>query len=348
MLVAHKIKKSVIIMNITRISKFFFVFHALFAFTCYAAPHITMVPLLQVLLDDMKLYKLDSAGEPYLHAGDLYEHSLWTYNAMIELLEDNSPYAQDLYLSEHEKEIVTLVALLHDVGKAGREELFNHTHAKLHYDVIKNSNGSVASITYYQDRQEHPRISFEYAVKPLLTDNNKNYTKRDYHLINKDTGTFTSFDMKALYAQLDLTNEEQKIIAILVGIHYEFGNVKHGYITPAQFLTLLENLVKTVNYNDSVVNEKIIRLAILIQVADVKGLTPISAHATPLFAQGTICQSTHYPLKFNDPFQVLGYTCQDTATTPRGVQAMHELLAYFHEQQHAEIYTPAYAIEGVL
>src|SRR5437879_6584358 len=78
-------------------------------------PSVVLTPLLQQLLDDFKLYKLDSQGDAYVHAGDLYEHSIWTYNAMVELLRSNSPYAQDLQLTEREQEIIALAALLHDI-----------------------------------------------------------------------------------------------------------------------------------------------------------------------------------------------------------------------------------------
>ena len=61
--------------------------------------HIVATPLLHTLLDDIKLYKLDSEGDQYLHAGDLYEHSVWTYNAMVELLRGDLPYIQDLQLT---------------------------------------------------------------------------------------------------------------------------------------------------------------------------------------------------------------------------------------------------------
>lgn len=287
----------------------------------------------------MKLYKLDSEGEMYLHAGDLYQHSIWTYNAMVEMFDSNGVYVQDLYLTQREKEVIALAALLHDIGKAGRKELFDHTHPKLHYDVIRNQDGSVANIIYYQDRQEHPHISFEYAAKSLIAKDDT-HANEDYYIINKGTGTLSCFDMSQLYNQLGITIEEQKIIAILLGIHYEFGNYKHGKITAHTFLAILEDLAKAVGYNHGILDEQIVRLAIVIQAADVKGLTPVPAQATHIFPEGITCEPVHQPTKFDDAFKALGYTSQDSccSSAPLGVQAMNHLITYFHDQyQHTEI-----------
>ncbi|MCL4380097.1 HD domain-containing protein [Candidatus Dependentiae bacterium] len=297
--------------------------------------HIVMKPLLQRLLQDMQLYKLDAAGDPLLHAGDLYEHSIWTYNGMIALLRGNLPYVRNVQLTERQKEVVALAALLHDIGKAGRLDLLQGTHPVLRrYDIHRNA-GIITHITYYQDNQQHTRICFEYAAKPFLTVQS-GYDLRDYYRASGNH--FVPFAMEQMFQELGLTPEEQQVIAILVGIHYEFGNLNRNKITNDGFLTKLEKLVKAVHYNGGELNEFIVRLAILIQVADVKGLVPVPAYKTPLFPEGISCNPVHEPVRFSDPFTEFNYVSHDCCSAePIGVQKMEELLACFHARQQRNV-----------
>lgn len=324
--------------------KLFYRLRSFFLFCCFFAQfstiivhadeHIVATPRLYELLEDMRLYKLDAQGDQYLHAGDLYEHSIWTYNGMLELLESDMPYVQNLSITPRQKEIVALAALLHDIGKAGRKELFEGTHPKLRYDIIKHHNNPVSSITYYQDHQEHPRICFDYAAAPLKKQFSDQDT-RTYYLINIQDASLIPFDMAALYKELGITFEEQKIIALLLGIHYEFGNFKHGKITAEQFLNFLEKLAQEVDYNNGQLDTQIVQLAILIQAADVKGLVPVSPQESYLFPSGIACTPTHEPTKFTNPFEALDYErksacCCSSDTPVRGVEAMEELITYFN------------------
>ncbi|OGB97822.1 hypothetical protein A3F06_00310 [candidate division TM6 bacterium RIFCSPHIGHO2_12_FULL_36_22] len=270
----------------------------------------------------MKLYKLDSEGNPSIHAGDIYEHSIWTYYAMVELFETNSLYVQGLHLSIREKEVVCLAALLHDIGKIGRKNLFDKTHPRLHYDIIKNDDGSIQKIIYYQDHQEHTYISFKYAAQPLLRPNDPNI--ETCFCINQKTGQLYPFNINLLYKELCLTIQEQQIFTILLGMHYEFGNLKHNKIEIPEFFQMLQNFVTIVNYNNGVIDENILRLSILIQVADVKGLVPVIPRKTPLFPEEKFCCSVH-PVKFDNPFQAFDYVSE----TSNGIQSMHKLMDYY-------------------
>ncbi len=299
------------------------------ASTCwlFSRPHITMTPLLYNLLEDMGLYQLEAQGDPYLHAGDLWHHSVWTYNKMVQLLKSDSPYVQGLTLSERQQEVVALAALLHDVGKAGRYELltegpfqepsyYEPATLQLRYQVISGISSFVNRVIYYQDRQVHPRIGFEYAAG-----------RRDYCMLDRKTGDFGSFDMLAMYKELGLTDEEQKLIAVLIGIHYEFGNLKHKKMTSEQLLKKLAGLVQEVNYNNGILTEETVRLSILIQVADVGGLVQVPAQCTPLFPHGISCVATHSPIKFVEPLKALDYEC--CSGEPINVGVMRELLECF-------------------
>lgn len=302
-----------------------------FLWGCSLSKHITLTPLLQCLINDMKLYKLDSEGDPYLHAGDLYEHSMWTYNAMAELLNGDTPYGRHVFLTDRQKEVVALAALLHDIGKAGRKDFFERTHPTLYYEMNKNAEGVITHITYKQDRQEHPHISFEYTAKPFLKEN-KNYRLRDYYVVNPKSSRLTAFNIAQMYDELGLSLEEQKVLAVLLGIHYEFGNLNGNKITNQMFLARLDNLVKVVNYNEGNLDEFIIHGAILIQVADVKGLVPVPGYQTPLFPGGIQCDSSHKEIKYNNPFKSFGYGdstyAEDTSSGP-AVVTMNNLWNFF-------------------
>lgn len=298
----------------------------------YVQTHSFYTPQLQRLLNDMKLYKLDAQGEKYLHGGDLYEHSVWTYNAAWEILADSSPYTQGFSLAQRQKEVVALAALLHDVGKAGRIDLFEKTHPTLHYDVIKNKEGNVDHIVYFVDHQAHPHIGFEYTGKQFFAPDNQHFVPQQYYVINQKTAQLELFDFERLFDELGLTQKEQKVVAILIGIHYEFGNLKHAQITIEQFLGLIEDLVKAVEYNHGELDELIVRLSILIQVIDVKGLIQIPARSSKLFPNGIQSDPTHFDLKFEDPFVSLGYATTDH-TEPFALKLMFDVLDTFSKQQ---------------
>ena len=293
--------------------------------------HIVMTPTLQKLLNDWSLYKLDAQGDPYLHQGDLLEHSLWVYFSAIELLETENPYGSSLHITDREKEIVALACLLHDIGKAGRKDLFDKTHKTLYYSVCKNSDHAVSHIDYLQDRQEHPCICFEYLAAPFLNENiTDGFTPaQTYHFADQ-----TLLDVQALYKELEVTIEEQKVIAILVGIHYDFGNLKHGKITNEQFLDKLETLVQKVNYSPGQLNDDIIRLSIFINIADVMGLHYKPWRKTALFPEETVTEIKHASFMTN-PYVTLGCGGENIDAKPVAVVAMENLLAYFRETYQA-------------
>jgi len=310
-----------------------FIFFIIFYNFCNAqSDSIKLTPRLELLLNDMKLYKLDSEGETYFHAGDLYEHSIWTYNALLELFKTNSPYVGTIQLTERQKEVVAFAALLHDVGKAGRIDLFNHTHPKLRYDIIKNNLGHVSHIAYYYDYRSHPCVGFEYVGKHLFAQDNNVYKAKDYHLINQETGILTTFNFIEMYNELGLTLDEQKIIAILIGMHYEFGILMNNTITIEEFFNSLKKCIQAVDYNNGSINELILNLALLIGIADVKGMIPVEAQTSPLFPQGIFLEASHAPLKLENPFIAFGYSCDD-GSIPPAVIAMNTVLSHFYTNE---------------
>lgn len=228
-------------------------------------------PALATLLTDLKLYTLNHAQT--LHAGNLYEHLMWTHYAATRLLEEPSPWTEGFIFSERDKELLNLAALIHDIGKAGRKELFNATHKDLRYHVVTDNHSHKAtSVVYTHDAKEHVQVGFEYIAELFYPIE----TRQQYTLASS-----MPMSIQPLFHQLNISLEEQKVIAILVGMHYDFGMIKAGNLTVQDYLNNLKRYAKIVDYKT--VDEKLLRLAVLIQVADVIGTTHVAPCKTWLF-----------------------------------------------------------------
>lgn len=229
-------------------------------------------PALATLLTDLKLYTLDHAQT--LHAGNLHEHLMWTHYAATRLIEEPSAWTEGFAFSERDKELLSLAALIHDIGKAGRKELFNGTHTHLCYHVVTdNHTHKATSVIYTHDAKEHVQVGFEFVAELFYPIE----TRQQYTLASS-----MPMSIQPLFHQLNISLEEQKVIAILVGIHYDFGMVKAGNLTVQDYINNLRHYAKIVDYKT--VDEKLLRLAVLIQVADVIGMTHVAPCKTWLFS----------------------------------------------------------------
>lgn len=138
-------------------------------------------------------------------------------------------------LTQREIELAFLGALLHDIGKAG--------------DLEQS----------YKQKHNHPHSGFEYIVQ-----------KRPYKV-----STTRTFDFNKMFAQLGITKEEQKIIAILVGCHYKFGNYMQQKITKKDYLDAILHYALQVNYDPKKITTALVKMAILVSAADVRGSQPV-------------------------------------------------------------------------
>lgn len=280
------------------------------------------------LLDDMKLYKLDRGvnlgANPQNHPGDLYQHSMWVYNAAYDFIENQSPYAKGIVLSDREKKVFCLAALLHDVAKAGRIELFNKTHPKLAYNVERDDSGNIISVLYTGDFQEHCVVGFEFLAGKFLSKDcdfiSRNYVMHD--------GTY--FDFDTLFEELEITQEERKLIAILVGMHWALGNLRQGTMTNQDFLDKLKKFACAIDFQHGDIDYKLLRLAILIQVVDVRGITPCNTLCNHFFANPISIEPVCQP---SDPYNFVLYGYEDLeGKEPKALTVMNNLIDFYLNQ----------------
>ena len=278
---------------------------------------------LQRLLEDWKLYKY-SEKPGGLQGSELLQHSFYVHCAAPDVLQSKR-FVDEKPFSTREAELFSLAALLHDVGKAGQKELFDIAASAdadpdapfgRRYKKVHCEHGLVKNINYGLDKQEHCTVGFDYLT------GTKTYQMHDG----------SSFDFAKLFEEFELNKEEQSFVAILVGIHYRFGEFREGKITAKQHVNYLQELVNQTGYNGGVVNEKLLHFSILIQVADVMGLHPYHKPSTPLFdsidelpATRTLCvPSPSDQLKYNEEYD----SQPDSA-----VSTMHRLMDRFKTER---------------
>ena len=292
---------------------------------------------LEELLEDMKLYHysglLETNPTGRAHAGDLFQHSMWVYCATHNLFTEKSPYTQGLELTEQEQRVFSLAGILHDTGKAGRKELFDKTHPTLAYAVNRDANNNITSIIHTGDLEEHCTVGFENIASHLFdTTKQTVFSPRPYIMKTKNDEVC---DFKDMFSRLEISPEYQKLVAILIGIHWSFGNVRRGLMTNESFLEKLKNLATAVDYEDGIISERTLHLAILINIADVKGLHPCCSEDTCLLP-GRIDIPAPYPQCTPPPFVMFGLE-PSLGKDCLGLIAMQNLLKYFSTIWHTSL-----------
>jgi hypothetical protein len=190
------------------------------------------------LFDIMKCYKTTNTS---FHSGDLFEHSVWVAKCINNWFKTKNYWVEGL--SDADRSIAVISGFLHDIGKAG----------DLKY--------------VYYDKHEHPRDGFLYLLN-----------KKKFYVSKDECFNFDNF-----FKKLNISEDDRKLIAILVGIHWSFGGIvvkgvyngKSRTKVFTKFLNKLKLLVVEANYNNGLIDERLLRLAILINAADLKGAGPI-------------------------------------------------------------------------
>jgi hypothetical protein len=147
-------------------------------------------------------------------------------------------------IDSSDRRLMTIAAFMHDIGKAG----------DLDYSFLL--------------KPTHPRVGFEYILGT-----------RDYRL-NENGDTY---DFNAWCKHMNIKGEDRATLAVLVGMHQEFGKVLSGMKNDPtstlnkfnQFIADLETYVHEAQYNGGVPDEKIMRMSIALCRADLHGMFPV-------------------------------------------------------------------------
>lgn len=233
------------------------------------------------LIEDMKRYKTTNTK---WHEGDLYEHSVWVARCIEQWFDESSEWVEGL--SKKDKVVMVLAGFLHDIGKAGDQEFV------------------------FYDKPRHPRTGFDYLAEKVPF----------------RVSQTSFFDFNKFFNGVDLSPEERKIIAILAGIHWDFGNCLrelHNHRKESgvyrRFFEKLQTLVKEANYNNGVIDKKLVVMATLIGAADIKGAKKVPGCCQTLGLPA--CDGTHGHAA-EDMYTRFGYEY-------RGKTVRKKLLAYF-------------------
>jgi hypothetical protein len=144
---------------------------------------------------------------------------------------------------EQHKLIIMLGGLFHDIGKAGDGNYF------------------------YDQKPTHPCNGF------ALLSLKKNFFLEDGSTLN----------LRNIYRELEITPAEQRFLAILVAIHWEFGlimkNVNSNPHTTLDrechdYLNKLRSICKQAGFNNGTPTKQLIHAAVAVSAADVRGIQP--------------------------------------------------------------------------
>lgn len=327
-------------------------------------------PLFYRLVENMKLYKTTNTN---FHAGHLYEHCMWTAQVVDDWFEQHAAHPEDPSgnwvdgIDESYRKKLVLAAFLHDVGKASNCHA-NYTIGKLGY--FDTSGPILDAYPYFNVIVSHPQDGFEMVMPEADGDAESpedffmstpiTYYKNTGRsaLQKKSIGTITSANLmrgpriglEDVFHELGLSDNDRRFIAILIGIHWSFGvpvvsdydPVNNPEKTDAAyeiFLQRLSELAVKAEYNNGYVDDLLLRCAILIGAADVKGSSVI--HNYDDFINRYDWFSYNREL-FEKPSVHGQLTCVpmfDKFKFPtKGLDARAGLIAYFQEKYSARGY----------
>ncbi len=175
------------------------------------------------------------------HAGDLYDHVVWTAGVVESWFETENYWTEGL--TKADMPFAVLCAFFHDLGKMGD------------------------TATKYRFKYGHPHTGLEYVQG----------TKQFFRAVQSPEGS-DLFPLQKYLQQLGFSREQMQIIAIVNSMHWDLGGVLlKGFARGrdikqlcAIFMHKLCGLVKEVGYRDGRVDRKLLELILLISAADMR------------------------------------------------------------------------------
>lgn len=138
------------------------------------------------------------------------------------------------------KDLVILGGLLHDIGKAGDYNF------------------------YYRCKHNHQKTGYRYIL------NQNPFFLHSTQVI----------DFEKLYEELSISEEEQKILGVLIAMHLELGNAMKKFVHNGNLDKACSQYLKAFQYNCQIMSIQptlnILRSAIAVSAADVRGISPNS------------------------------------------------------------------------
>lgn len=235
---------------------------------------------LATLLEDMKHYRTTSK-----HRGDLWQHTIWTAQILGRWMHHDE--AQKLHLivetlrallSERDCYLLEIAGVVHDIGKAGDLDVTAYMDGRRQGDLI-----------YFISREDHERIGFEYIAHDLPSV--QGAFSRAYQIFNGGSFNFYKF-----FNKLGISEDEQKVIAILVGSHKTFSLMLSEPFEQLLHATIvtINSLAQEIRYVPRDV-KKLVCMSALLQFADAYAtFFPITTVGpSSLFSHDLIVPSPH-------------------------------------------------------
>ncbi len=227
----------------------------------------------------MKIYKTYSH-----HRGDLYEHSMWVeQNLSRWAMGQDKPmdWVQQWMVdfTEREKYLVALAGLLHDIGKAGDPDCSK-------YALYRNDGDFIS----YYSKKGHEYTGFTYIMHDI---GNAVQFKQGYLKKNGQP-----FNLKLLFDELHVIDQEQRLIAVLIGSHNLFSELVMKPKTAESNEKILIEKVKKLFCEAGLapeVTEKILSMIMVMNIADLYStFFPVEQPGPSLvFGSFILCKLVH-------------------------------------------------------
>ena len=263
-------------------------------------------------------YKVYEWGQQQSHGGDLFHHSIWCGQWVEHWLKVNSSLEGEVYdcnallkdIGPAGQNIVLLSAYLHDIGKGG-DNIFDlysgdkyekqgesvHPDFSLDY-ILGLRKYSIADVRVEKQsvegnkegQGENPHIVFLKKWLPVdAGTSGPNKTKNESYLSFKEFEeeiheANKNIDLKNMLINLGINELDIKKLALISGMHWEFGKLniekgRGGYGgDPNEYLKVLNEHINKINKNTHgdklVIDQNLVKQCIIVSCADICGSRP--------------------------------------------------------------------------